>query len=111
MDGIERGSFRSAYSLEKQLETLDPFREYLSWTEATLECGEHLPTFYYRNIVSCVRYLIRQVAYKELMVYAPIREYDSNGDQLYWKCTQQTGGGKLRYDKSAITYLHSTKIL
>ena len=83
LGGMERGSFRSAYSLEKQLETLDPFREYLSWTEARLESGEHLTTFYYRNIVSCVRYLIRQVAYKEHMVYAPIREYDSNGDQLY----------------------------
>jgi len=83
LGGQERGSFRSAYTLEKQLETLDPFREYLSWTTATLESGNHLTTFYYRNIVSCVRYLIRQVAYKEDMVYAPIREYDSNGDQLY----------------------------
>jgi hypothetical protein len=26
------------------------------------------------------------------------------------RCTQQIGGGKLRYDKSAITYLNSTKI-
>ena len=83
LGGMERGSFRSTYSLEKQLETLEPFREYLSWTEATLESGEQSTTFYYRNIVSCVRYLIRQVAYKEHMVYAPIREHDSNGDQLY----------------------------
>ena len=80
LGGIERGSFRSAYSLQKQLENLDPFREYLSWTEATLESGEQSTTFCYRNIVSCVRYLIRQVAYKEYMVYALIREYDSNGD-------------------------------
>ena len=83
LGGMERGLFRSAYSLEKQLETLDPFREYLSWTETTLESGEQSTTFYYCNIVSCVRYLIRQVAYKEHIVYAPIREYDSNGDQLY----------------------------
>ena len=81
LGGMERGSFRSAYSLEKQLETLDTFREYLSWTEARLESGEHLTTFYYRNIVFCVHYLIRQVAYKEHMVHALIREYDSNGDQ------------------------------
>jgi hypothetical protein len=83
LGGMERGSFRSAYTLEKQLETLDPFREYLSWTEATLESGKHLTKFYYRNIVSCVRYLIRQVAYRGDMVYAPIREYDSSGDRLY----------------------------
>ena len=30
LGSMERGSFRSAYSLEKQLSTLDPFREYLS---------------------------------------------------------------------------------
>ena len=83
LGGMERGSFRSAYSLEEQLETLDPFSEYLLWTEVTLESGEQSTTFYYRNIVSCVRYLMRQVAYKEHMVYAPIRKYDSNGDQLY----------------------------
>ena len=80
LGGMEGGSFRSSYSLEKQLATLDPFREYLSWTEATLESGEQSTTFYYRNIVFCVHYLIRLVAYKEHMVYAPIREYDSNGD-------------------------------
>ena len=82
---MECGSFRSNYLLEKQLETLDPFREYLSWTEGTLESGEHLTTFYYRNIVFCIRYLIWQVVYKEHMVYALIREYDSNGNQLYLK--------------------------
>ena len=83
--GMEHGSFQSVYLLEKQLDTLDLFREYLSWTEATLESGEQSTTFYYRNIVSCVRYLIWQVNYKKYMVYAPIREYDSNGDQLYSK--------------------------
>jgi len=30
LGGMERGSFRSAYTLETQLETLDLFREYLS---------------------------------------------------------------------------------
>ena len=58
LGGMERRSFRSAYLLEEQLETLDPFREYLSWTETTLESGEQSTTIYYR-IVSCVRYLIR----------------------------------------------------
>ena len=83
LGGMERGAFRSAYSLEKQLKTLDPFREYLVWTEATLESGEQSTTFYYRNIESCVCYLIWQVACEKHLIYAPIREYDSNGDQLY----------------------------
>ena len=45
LGGMERGSFRSPYLLEKQLQTLDPFREYLSWREATLESGEQSITF------------------------------------------------------------------
>ena len=33
--------------------------------------------------IDCVRYLIRQVAYRSDMVYAPIREYDSSVERLY----------------------------
>ena len=50
LGSMERRSFRSAYSLETQLETLDPFREYLSWTEATLESREQSTTFYLSRI-------------------------------------------------------------
>ena len=55
---------------------MDPFREYLVWAEASIGDGRHATTFYYQNIIYCVRYLIRQVAYSSDMVYAPIREYD-----------------------------------
>jgi hypothetical protein len=79
----DAGSFQSAFSLRKQLEVLDPFGEYLTWTEATMDDGKHSTTFYYRNVIDCVRYLIRQIAYRPDMVYAPIREYDSSGDRLY----------------------------
>ena len=77
------GSFRSAYTLRKHLEVLDPFGEYLAWTEATVDDGKHETTCYYRNVVDCVRYLIRQVAYRLDMVYEPIREYNSSGERLY----------------------------
>ena len=85
LGGMERGSFRSACWLGGRLGTLGLFGGCLSWAGAILKSGEQSTTFYYRNIVSCVRYHIVQVAYKEHMVYAPIREYDSNGDQLYWE--------------------------
>ena len=44
---------------------------------------KHSTTFNYRNVIGCVRYLIRQITYRPDMVYAPIREYDSSGDRLY----------------------------
>jgi len=76
-------SFRSAYTLRQHVDILDPFREYLVWAEASIDDGQRATTFYYRNIIDCVRYLIRQVAYSSDPVYAPIREYDSSGEQLY----------------------------
>src|SRR5205807_1195 len=75
-------SFRSAYTLRKHLEVLDPFGEYLAWTEATVDDGKRATTFYYRNVVDCVHYLIRQVTYRLDIVYAPIHEYNSSRERF-----------------------------
>jgi len=69
--------------LRQHLDILDPFREYLVWADASIDDGRHATTFYYRNIIDCVRYLIRQVGYSSDMVDAPIREYGSSGERLY----------------------------
>jgi len=61
------------YTLRQHLDILDAFREYyLVWVEASMDDSRYATTFYYRNIIACVRYLIRQVAYCSDMVYAPI---------------------------------------
>lgn len=39
--------------------------------------------FYYRDISSCIRYLLRQKAYSDSLVYEPIREYDMHGKRVY----------------------------
>jgi len=83
LGGTDSRSFRSAYTLRQHLDILDPFREYLVWAEASIDDGRYATTFYYRNSIDCVRYLIRQVAYSSDMVYAPIPEYDSSGERLY----------------------------
>jgi len=83
LGGTDSRSFRSAHTLRQHLDILDPFREYLVWAEASSDDGRHATTFYDRNIIDCVRYLIRQVAYSSDMVYAHIREYDSSGELLY----------------------------
>jgi len=83
LGGTDSRSFRSAYTLRKHLDILDPFREYLVWAEASIDDGRHATTFYYRNIINSVRYLICQVTYSSDMVYAPIQEYDSSGERLY----------------------------
>jgi len=81
LGGMDDWSFRSAYTL-RHLNVWDPFGEYLTWTEAVICDGQHTTPFYYRNALDCVRYLVRQVAYRSDMVYAPILEYDSRGERL-----------------------------
>jgi len=83
LGGMESRSFRSPYTLRQYLDIQDPFRQYFVWADASIDDGRHATTFYYRNIIDCVRYLIRQVAYSSDMVYAPIREYESSGERLY----------------------------
>jgi len=83
LGGTDSRSFQSAYTLRQHLDILDPFRPYLVSPEASIDGGRHGTTFYYRNIIDCVRYLIRQVVYSSEMVYARIREYDSRGERLY----------------------------
>jgi len=83
LGSTDSSSFRSAYTLRQHYDILDPFREYLVWAEASIDDSRHAITFYYQNIIDCVRYLICQVGYSSDMVYAPIREYDSSGERLY----------------------------
>jgi len=70
LGGTDSRSFLSAHTFRQDLAILDPFREYLVWAEASIDDGRHGTTCYYRNIIDCVRYLIRQVAYSSDMVYA-----------------------------------------
>ena len=69
--------------MRQHLDVLDLFPQYLVWAEASIDDGRHATTFYYGNIIDCVRYLIRQVAYSSDMIYAPIREYDLSRKRLY----------------------------
>jgi len=52
-------------------------------TETEINDCRHVTIFYYRNVIDCVRYLIHQVVYRFDMVYEPIGEYNSIGEQLY----------------------------
>ena len=60
LGGTNSRALRSAYIMPQHLDVLDPFSEYLVWTEAIIEDGQHTATFYYLNIIDCVRYLFHQ---------------------------------------------------
>ena len=72
LGGMDARSFRSAYTLQHHLDVVDLFGEDVMWMEAAIGDGRHTTSFYHRNALDCVGYLVRQVAYSSDMVCAPI---------------------------------------
>lgn len=75
--------FKSAYKLDQYIKALDPYQHLLEWNEGTYSDDGHSSTFFYRDIVQCVEYLLAQPAYREEVVYAPVQEYNDAGERLY----------------------------
>jgi Plavaka transposase len=75
--------YSSMHTLENFLRRLDPHGPYLQWFEGQAEDDQRTLPFFYRNILDCVRYLLRQIAYRDDLVYAPRREYDQDGQRIY----------------------------
>ena len=75
--------YSSMHTLENHLRHLDRYGPYLQWFEGHVEDGQRTLPFFYRDILDCVRYLLRQIAYRDDLVYAPCREYDQSGQRIY----------------------------
>jgi len=73
----------SMHTLENLLRHLDPYSPYLQWLEGHVEKGQRTLPFFYRNLLDCMRDLLRQIAYRDDLVYAPRREYDQSGHRIY----------------------------
>ena len=73
----------SMYTFENYLLFLDLDRAYLQWFEGQVEDSRRALPFFYRNVVDCVRYLLRQIAYRDDLGYTPQREYDHSGKRIY----------------------------
>jgi len=71
------------HTLENLLQALDPLSAYLQWNEGQVDDGKRTLPFFYRNLLDCVRYHLCQIAYRDDFVYAPRREYDTNGPRIY----------------------------
>lgn len=76
--------FKSAYKLDQYIHALDPYRDLLAWNEGTFERDDgSSTTFFYRDMVHCVEYLLAQTAYRKDMIYGPVWEHDGNGKRVY----------------------------
>ena len=73
--------FRSAHTMNKLVDMVASGpRWYAGMVDYPLLKG--VP-FHYRNIVSAVRYLLRQEAYVANMAWKAHREHHSHGDRVY----------------------------
>ena len=57
--------YSSMHTLENLLLALDPHSAYLQWNEGYVDDGKRTLPFFYRNVLDCVRYLLRQIAYRD----------------------------------------------
>ena len=82
-------SFRSGHSFTKKLEMMQATLGRSSWHHSEVELGGNNISYYYRDPIVCIRYLLRQRAYRDDMVYAPVVEYNRSGERMYGE--MQTG--------------------
>src|SRR5437588_3025728 len=52
-------------TLENHLWSLDPYSHYPQWFEGQVDDGRRSLLYFYHNILNCVRYLFRQIAYRD----------------------------------------------
>ena len=71
------------HTLENRFQSLDPYSLYLQWLEGQVEDSKRMLPFFYRNVLDCVRYLLRQIIYQDDLVYRQRREFDADGERIY----------------------------
>jgi len=59
----ESVGYGSMDTLEKHLRELDPYSRYLQWFGGQVEDRKRTLSFFYRNVLDWVRYLLRLIAY------------------------------------------------
>ena len=77
--------YSSMHTLEKHLRSLEPSSPYLQWFKGRVKDSKRTLLFFCCNVQECVRYLLRQIAYQDDLVYAPRREFDYNDERIYAK--------------------------
>jgi len=69
--------------LENHLRLLNPYSQYLQWFDGQVEVGQRTFPFFYHDMLECVRYLLRQIACQDNLVYTPRRECDPTRHGIY----------------------------
>ena len=93
----------STYTLREKIDLLHNELGPRSWTCAEVRFSDSIvEVFYYRDPIKIIRYLFRQRLFKDVTVYAPIKEYNTQGERIYselhtgdWSWETQVGVTRL----------------
>jgi hypothetical protein len=76
-----RFSFQSSYTLYKKM---DEMLTSPAWENGFVDFRLAKDTeFWSRNVLECIRYLVRQKCYEKNIVWSPVREFDAQGERVY----------------------------
>ena len=73
------------HTLENHLRSLDSYSLYPQRFEGHVEDRKRTVPFFYRNVLDCVRHLLRQIAYQDDLVYVLRRKFDHNDERISMK--------------------------
>ena len=87
-------TFTSAYAVFKKIDKMTYELGMQTWKSGKVSLNRSnarierstAPTgtpFFYRNPVTCIQFLLRQMAYKETITYAPVKEYNEQNERVY----------------------------
>lgn len=85
-----RNALKSNYHLRQKIDQMGDGLGVKSWRKAYLQgitWNEQHPDepieFWYRDLIECTKWLLRQPAYEEHLSYAPQRQFDDQGRRIY----------------------------
>jgi Plavaka transposase len=98
-DSSLKESFPSCRSIKKKIDEMKDGLGWESWKKATTNLQwnprhKEYIIFYYRNLIECTKWLLRQPYYKGRQLYAPVKKFE-NGTRVYqemntaewwWEC-------------------------
>jgi len=68
--------FSSAFTLRTLLNDMDNSLGPESWKQGSVAFSSTNVSFYYRDPLDCIKYLLRQTAYQADLIYSPERLYE-----------------------------------
>jgi hypothetical protein len=80
-------SFSSAYTLRKLVEQMEPDFQSSEWNVGKAkffaDVKNEIVDFWYRNISKVIKHFFRQPAYRELLIYKPVKDFNHDGQRVY----------------------------